>query len=111
MSFKIQKKTHRWFPVEVDVPTDEGRKRKQTFDAQFEVVQQSEIDKLIRSLEGKTPTEAVEPYFVSFRRVEDEDGAVLEPNAENRHALLEVPGVARALWNAFLRSNGIEAKS
>lgn len=107
----VDEKTHRWFPVEVDVFNDEGRKRKTTFDGQFEVLPQDEIDELVKNLDNKTPAEVVRPFFAGFRKVEDAEGNAVPSTPENVQRLLNVAGVARAVWQAFLRAHGIEAKS
>lgn len=107
----VDEKTHRWFPVEVETFNDEGRKLKTTFDGQFEVITQDEVDELVRNLDNRTPAEVVRPYFAGFRKVEDAEGNAVPSTPENASRLLNVAGVARAVWRAFLRAHGIESKN
>lgn len=102
------KKT-RWFPVEVEVFNDEGRKRTFPFDGEFETTTQDEVnDFLNRCMKD---VEIADQKLVGWRNIQTPDGGQLEVNAENRRRLIQQPGVARAIVKAWMKSVGIEAKS
>lgn len=102
------KKT-RWFPVEVEVFNDEGRKRTFPFDGEFAATTQDEVNETIKS--GLTDIEIAERKLVGWRKIQTPDGSQLEVTDENRRRLVLQPGVARAIVKAWMKSVGIEAKN
>lgn len=108
--FRLDEKTHRWFPVDVELFDDDGRKRTFSFDAEFEQMEQSDINKLLKD-GGLPDVELADRFMTAFRKVEGPKGEVLEANADNKRRLIERPGVARAIARAWMKQNGIEGKS
>ncbi len=106
--FDDTKKT-RWFPVQVELFTDAGRKRTFNFDAEFEITTQTEVNELIRA--GTPDVELASRKLVGWRDIQLPDGGQLEVSDENRARLVEAPGVARAVIKAWMKSVGVEAKT
>lgn len=116
--FILDEKKSRWFPVEVELHNDEGRKRTFTFDAEFEVVDQSEINTYLEALQSSVEAGRViekdvdlaDRRMVGWRHVQLPDGQPLPVTPENRRRLIEQPGVARGIVRAWMKSVGIEGK-
>ena len=112
--FKLDQNENFWFPVSLELTSDDGKKLRADFDAQFKRVAQSEITALLRREEGEEPPtdqQIVDAVFVGWRKVQGEDGAELPVNAENRARLLDTFPVRREVVRAWLKSIGIEGKA
>ncbi|MBN8885904.1 MAG: hypothetical protein J0I77_09310 [Rudaea sp.] len=108
---KLSNKKTRFFPVTVDLQNDEGRVRKFTFSAEFNVVSQSAAEDLLRvgSPEVVRDRAICDAVFIGWKDVLDVDGETLEVNEDNRLKLLEELGVQGAIVRAWLKSIGLEA--
>jgi len=111
--FVIDQKPTYWYPVEVELTDDEtGRKKKFTFDGQFNRLPQDELGELVRTREdGEAPlkdSEVLDKVFRGWRKVQNADGTEVEVNEVNRAKLLAIFPVQPSIVRAFLKSIGVE---
>lgn len=114
MSFRIkQSDTFKW-PVKVPIPRDGGGFEVGSFDAEFKRLPRSKSEKLAEQvLSGEiTGLDAVRSILVGWAGVYDGDGNAEIPFSEtNREALLEISGVAVALFRVFMEANNGAAEA
>jgi hypothetical protein len=96
MTFKIvQKRTVTW-PVTVNIPMDGGKLSKQTFQAEFEVATQDQLDEWVRA-----GVDVLDMVFQGWKGVADEAGTELPFNDETKKKFLAITYVRAALFNAY----------
>ena len=107
MPFKLPSDliTYCW-PVEIRVPRDGGRWKKETFEVEFLNISQSRMNELIEGSEDQTLGDS--GLWLEVLRgwsgiVDDEDKEI-PFTAENLQSVLDVPGVAQALITALMES-------
>lgn len=113
MAFKIAagavKKV--WWPVDIPVPTDGGQAEVQRIDAQFEIINQSEADKLVYGSEEDDNRDLLVRVVAGLRQrkrkhdaedepIQDAEGNPLEP-AVAKKLMLDVPYIRAALYSAY----------
>lgn len=116
--FIVQPKKARWFPVEVEMYDDNGRKRTFSFDAQLETIDQSEFNEYLNAVRAASQSEEIlitdldlaDKRLLGWRKVGLPDGTELEVTPENKNTLLEIPGVARGVARAWHKLHGFEGK-
>lgn len=112
MALKInQSGTFRW-PVSVSIPKDGGGFDKATFDAVFKRSSRTEVEELgNKVMAGElSGLEAVKSILVGWHGVVDGDQEV--PFSEtNRDRVLDIPGVAVALFRSFTDANNGAAQA
>lgn len=107
--FKLNGSKTRFFPVEVITKNDEGRERKFTFDGEFKVLNQDEVEDLIKagSAEVVKDVTIVAAVFTGWRKVQDAGGEDLTVNDSNRELLLNEVGVRGAIVRAWMKMVGL----
>lgn len=115
--FQLDDKRSYWYPVTVDMVDDEGRKRSFTFDAEFDRLEQTELEDIMLRIkdgvEQENPVrdrEIVERVFKRWRKVADADGSELAVTPENRERLLQRHPVQPSIVRAWLKSMGWEGR-
>ncbi len=94
--FKLAaKKTITW-PVTVHIPQDGGKTTAATFHAEFEVLDQDELNELV--LEGK---DMVSEVLVGWKGVADEQGGEIAYSAEEKKKLIAITYVRNAILTAY----------
>ncbi len=113
--FKLDQSETYWYPVTVEMTSDDGRRRKFDFEAEFERIPQSEIKEMFRPRDEDEPKlqddEVVERVFRGWRKIVGPDDQPLEVNHENRRKLLDTYPVTSSIVKAFLKSIGIEGRA
>lgn len=103
MALKLSNTDRFYWPVVVSTAVDGGRFEKQEFEALFPRMKVSEVEALVgRVFTGdiKSPRQAVRSIVHGWRGVES-DGVAVDFNDSNLDALLDIPGVANAVFEAF----------
>lgn len=103
MALKLSNTERFYWPVSVNLPVDGGRFEKQEFEALFPRMKVSEVEALVGKVytgEIKSPRQAVRSIVHGWRGVVD-DGQDVQFNDANVDALLDIPGVANAVFEAF----------
>jgi len=105
--FKIEKsKTVKW-PVTVNIPRDGGRTTKATFNAEFKLLEQDELDAVMESGGDRDVGAAV---LTGWDGVADENGTTTPFSEEARADLLKIPYVRTAIIGAYFQcASGREA--
>lgn len=106
--FKLAKKRTVEWPVTVHIPQDGGKTTKATFTAEFEVLEQAQIDDIVM---GRDPehTDLLAAALIGWKGVADEAGAELPFTPEHKRALLEITYVRTALFAAHAQLHRGEA--
>jgi hypothetical protein len=99
--FKLTAVRKVWWPVIVQIPTDDGKVQKQEFDAEFEIPSLKEHDDFTGG-----GGDALERWMTgNVKRVKNEDGTDDEPNGEATKAkLLAINHVRNGLLAAFYQA-------
>lgn len=112
--FKINQSTTFKWPVKVEIAKDGGGFEKATFDVVLKRMTRSENEAIGQAVFNGTMTgvDAVKQITCGWDGVTD-DGSPVEFSATNLDRLLEVPGVAVAIFKAFTEahSGGLAAKN
>ena len=117
MAFVLkQSDSYRW-PVSFKLPTDGGKREKQTFEAEFKRLPQSRImeiqtqaQRLIKAaedgeqIEGISDLSVADEVLVGWSGIVDEDGEEVPFSKANKVALLEVPMLAASLIQSYFES-------
>lgn len=108
--FKLSNAETFIWPVEVILPVDGGKYEKQTFDAIFKHLGQSQIKEMLEA-EGANDISFAKQILVGWKGITD-DGKNEVPFSETqKEKLLDIPVVAGAVTSAFLNAKtGGEAK-
>lgn len=113
--FTLDQDATYWFPVTVEMTDKDGRRKKFDFDAQFNRLEQDEINEMFRKREDDEPpikdSEVVARVFAGWRKIADKDGGELAVNDDNRTRLLNTFPVQSSIVKAFLKSIGIEGRA
>ncbi len=113
-------KKSRWFPVEVELFDDNGRKRTFTFDGELECADQVEVNEFLERAkdaasgsrrETESDVELARRRLLAWKKIQRPDGAELPFTEDNKERLIRQPGVARGITRAWLRAHGIELKN
>ena len=104
--FKIGSKDQYSWPVKVELAADGGKTEKQTFDAVFKRLPQSEVESLGDKLRNDEIKEAalIEEILVGWKGVQDSDGNDLPFSETNRDFLMDVFPVRGCVITAWLES-------
>jgi hypothetical protein len=118
MAFVLkQSATYSW-PVPFKVPTDGGKYEKQTFDAEFKRLPQSRINEIqtevqarIRSAEKGEAFESdisdisiADEVLAGWNGVVDDEGEEVPFSATSKAQLLNIPGLAGSIIEAYFES-------
>ena len=118
MAFVLkQSATYSW-PVPFKVPTDGGKYEKQTFDAEFKRLPQSRINEIqaevqarIRSAEKGEAFESdisdisiADEVLAGWAGVVDDEGEEVPFSATSKAQLLNIPGLAGSIIEAYFES-------
>lgn len=117
MAFVLkQSDSYRW-PVTFKLPTDGGKREKQSFEAEFKRLPQSRImeiqtqaQRLIKAaedgeqVEGISDLSVADEVLVGWSGIVDEDGEEVPFSKANKAALLEVPMLAASLIQSYFES-------
>lgn len=117
MAFVLkQSDSYRW-PVSFKLPTDGGKREKQSFEAEFKRLPQSRImeiqtqaQRLIKAaedgeqMEGISDLSVADEVLVGWSGIVDEDGEEVPFSKANKAALLEVPMLAASLIQSYFES-------
>lgn len=117
MAFVLkQSDSYRW-PVSFKLPTDGGKREKQTFEAEFKRLPQSRImqiqaqaQQLVKAaedgelVEGISDLSVADEVLVGWSGIVDEDGEEVPFSKANKAALLEVPMLAASLIQSYFES-------
>lgn len=100
-----QSDSYSW-PVEVYLPTDDGKRVKQTFDACFKRLSQSRIKEIFDKVKTEeiSDLELCKEILVGWKGVEDGNGEELPFTEGAREKLLDVQIVAASVLEAFFDS-------
>lgn len=100
-----QSSSYKW-PVAVDFPVDGGKFEKQTFDAEFKRMTQTQIEGVRKQIEEATTTDRdlARDVLVGWSGIKDEHGDDVPFSETARDQLLDVPLVAAAVVMAFITS-------
>ena len=105
-----QTASYSW-PVTVEVPVSGGKFEKQSFDAEFKRLPQSQIVEL-RDAEGTTDIAFAREVLVGWKGIHDANKQELPYSESARDMLLDIPTVATAVVMAFFASlSGSKAKN
>ena len=100
MAFVLKKvSTYKW-PVEVSVPVDGGKFKKETFTAIFKKMSRSAFNELIDEGDDALVDEIIE----GWEGVKDEDGEDVPFCAGTKKELFDDPYVLRALIESYTNS-------
>lgn len=103
--FKIAQSEEYTWPVTVELPTDNGRFEKSTFDAKFKRLTQSRMDELRKGITAGdiTDSDLAREVLVGWSGVVDEGGEIPYSEAA-RDRLLDIPTVCAAVVMALMGS-------
>ena len=102
--FVVSQKDTRVWPVEVEQAVDGGRFERATFDAEFAVLPQSQINAMIDSA-GRLELNDIGfsmAVLRGWRGIQDEAGDPVPFSIGARDRMLEIPGFARAVVSAYM---------
>lgn len=104
MSFKLAQVRKVKWPVDVQIPLDGGKVKKDRFTAEFEILPSKEYDAALG--EG----DVLERVLVGWEHVQDAASEPLEFSTEARAQLLDIGYVRLALMQAYIQAaSGREA--
>lgn len=105
-------KTFRW-PVKVSIPKDGGGFETGTFDAVFKRLTRTENEAMSAAIaDGTLPgIDATRQVLVGWTGVTEDDGADVPYSETNRDHLLNIPGVALAIFSVFTEANSGAAQA
>lgn len=112
--FKIATSQTYFFPVAVELPGDNGKTSKVTFDAEFRRLTQTQLEDFTgRVKDGSLTDDAfVREVLVGWKGVQDEDGNDLPFSEGNRDMLMDIYPVRSSVIKAFFESiSGARAKN
>lgn len=90
-------------PVRLPVLDAQGQLADMVFDAYFRRLGQTEIDKLLGD-KDLVATDAVRQVVLGWKLVVDGQGLPVPFSADNLGRLLDIPGMAAAILQGFVRS-------
>lgn len=100
-----QSNSYKW-PVSVEFPVDGGKFEKQTFDAEFKRMSQTQIEGIRKQIEEGTTTDRdlAREVLVGWSGITDGNGDEVPFSEAARGQLLDVPLVSAAIVMAFITS-------
>jgi len=97
--FKLEQPDTITWPVKVKIPANGGRTRKASFDAEFRLLDQDEIDATLA--DAVDDIEFICRVTVGWSGVQDEDGDDLPFSHADCLFMAKIPYVRRAMMQAF----------
>jgi hypothetical protein len=96
------------WPVKVDVGQSGGTYKRMTFDAEFRVIGNDELQELFDVGEGETKTdlEWVSRVMVGWSGINDAKGDEIPFSKKNLKVLVDKPGISKAIADALIESRG-----
>lgn len=112
MALKINTSGTFFWPVTVSLPADGGTFEKATFDAEFKRMKVSEVEAMVgRVYTGELAgVAAVRTFWVGWRGIVD-DGADVPFSEGALQQVLDIPGVANAVFEAFKEAMSGKARA
>lgn len=101
--FVLAKEASYSWPVKVSTPKDGGTYEKSTFEVKFKRLQQSKLRKVLKDEEA-TDASFCRDVVLDWKGVKDESGAEVPFSETALDQLLEIPGVAKSIVDAYLES-------
>lgn len=100
-----QSNSYKW-PVSVEFPVDGGKFEKQTFDAEFKRMTQTQIESVRKQIEegSTTDRDLAKSVLVGWSGITDGEGDDVPYSDGSRDQLLDIPLVAAAICFAFIGS-------
>lgn len=111
--FRLNQSATYFWPVSVNLPTDNGTFDKQTFDGEFKRLSDTRLKEVRAKVEAGEITDAefVRDVMVGWKGVTD-DGTDVPFGEGNLTRLLEIPGTAGAIISAVVESlSGLKRKN
>lgn len=109
MAFKLANKRSVIWPVKVHIPQDGGTSRVETFSCNFEILEQSELDK---RLADQQDARFLASIILDWDGVMDEQGQSLDCTDETKAMLLEILYVRNGVMKAYFDAlNGGRSKN
>ena len=97
--FTLEKPDTVTWPVTIRIPSDGGKTRKASFDAEFKLLDQDEIDAALAG--SQDDIEFICRVTAGWSHVQDEDGNELPFSGEACQRMAKIPYVRKALMKAF----------
>lgn len=100
-----QSNSYKW-PVSVEFPIDGGKHEKQTFDAEFKRLSQTQIENVRKQIEESTTTDRdlAKSVLIGWSGITDGNGGEVPFSDSASDQLLDIPLVAAAIVMAFIGS-------
>tara|TARA_Y100001968_G_scaffold310904_1_gene332292 strand:- start:779 stop:1126 length:348 start_codon:yes stop_codon:yes gene_type:complete len=96
------------WPVKVDVAQSGGTYKRMTFDAEFKVIDNEELQDLFNPEDGATKTdyEWAKQVVLGWSGIQDSKGDDIPFSVKNLKTLINKPGVSQAIADALIESRG-----
>lgn len=118
MTFVLKQSTTYSWPVPFKVPTDGGKYEKQTFDAEFKRLPQSRINEIQAEVQERlraaqkgeafetdiSDISIADEVLLGWAGVVDDEGEEVPFSATSKAQLLNVPGLAGSIIEAYFES-------
>jgi hypothetical protein len=101
--FRLTRPVSYAWPVVITEP-DNGQRIEFHLTVHYLYYKQSQIAKLLGTLESKSYAQAVKPLICGWDGVFDDKGEPVPFNMENLETLLDIPGAAEALFETWIAS-------
>jgi hypothetical protein len=92
-----------FWPVRLAIPASGGKTEKSTFEAQFKRINQSRLSELLKDEDAKA-VDMCKEVVIGWRDVKDESKEDIAFTDTSFGQMLEIPGVAKAIVEAYLES-------
>lgn len=102
--FKLTDQATVKWPVRVQIPRDGGRSTQATFSAEFRLLPQEEVQRLVDAGAENTDNTLLREAVVDWADVADESGEPLEFTTDNLDRMLRVTYVRVAMVAAFFEA-------
>ena len=106
--FKIDQSSFYSWPIKFEIPGDMGKHHTETFDAHFKRVSQTRVEEIIKAAgleEGRlTDVELAKEVLIGWKGVLSSDDQEIPYSETAKEALLDIPGIAKAIVKAFFES-------
>jgi hypothetical protein len=104
--FKIDLSKTYTYPVTIEIKTEDGKTKKQSFKAKFNRYSQTELDEIIKDSQDNeiNDQQLAEKVLVGWEGIQDADGNDLEFNNENRDVVLDAFPVRPSVIEAWFES-------
>ena len=109
MSFVLEEDPASIFwPVKFDVGQSGGTYRRMTFEAEFRVIGNEELQELFNpdGEVAKSDYEWATQVLIGWRGIQDKEGEEVPFTTKNLKALIDKPGIAKAIADALIESRG-----